>query len=108
MGQILLTLGRSLVLTLALELGFALLWGMEKRDLPLAALVNVLTNPVVVLSHMAARGSCPGCLWAVTLALEAGAVGVEGWFYHSRGRVRFPWAFALCANLFSYTVGYLL
>lgn len=42
----------SLLLTLAFEEGFALLWGLRgKRELGLTALVNCLTNPPVVLLH---------------------------------------------------------
>ena len=40
----------SLALTLMLELGFALILGVRgRRNLALVALVNVLTNPPVVL-----------------------------------------------------------
>lgn len=106
--NIFLSLGVSLALTLALELGFALLWGVEGRDLPLAALVNVLTNPLVVLCHALTAQFWPAGLVGVTLLLEAGAVAVEGYLYRSRSGIRFPWAFSLCANLFSFTIGLLL
>ena len=46
------TFAISLGLTLLLELPVVYLWGVRKRrDLTLAVLVNVLTNPVVVLLH---------------------------------------------------------
>ena len=42
----------SLALTLVLEEGFALAWGLRgRRELGLAALVNCLTNPPVVLLY---------------------------------------------------------
>lgn len=108
MKALLLSLGMSLALTLVLELGFALLWGVKRADLPLAALVNLLTNPVVVLCRAAVLWLWPAGVWAATLLLEAGAVLVEGGLYHSRSEIRFPWAFSLCANLFSFTIGLLL
>lgn len=91
-----------------LELGLALLWGAGRRDLPLVALANVLTNPVAVLFHALAALFFPAALLPVTLALEAGAVLVEGRLFATRGGIRFPWGFALCANLFSFSVGLLI
>ena len=48
-------LAGSLALTLVLEELFALLWGLRgRRELTVVALVNVLTNPpVVLLCHTA-------------------------------------------------------
>ena len=102
------SLAASLALTLALELLFALLWGVKKRDLPLVALVNVLTNPVVVLCFIVTSLYFSAALLPVTLALEAGAVLVEGYLFATRSDIRFPWLFAVCVNLFSFTVGLLL
>ena len=43
-------LGVSLTLTVVLEEGFALAWGLRgRRELALVALVNLLTNPPAVL-----------------------------------------------------------
>ena len=95
----------SLALTLAAELGFALLWGVEPRDLPTVALANVLTNPAVVLVFTLVSRRCPGALIPVTLVLEAAAVIAEGWLFAGHSRIHFPRAFALCANLFSFTLG---
>lgn len=105
--NIFLSLAVSLLLTLALELGFALLWGVERRDYLLVALANVLTNPVVVLCYMAAASFVPALLTPIAAVLELGAVAVEGWLFHTRSDIRFPWAFALCVNLFSFTIGLL-
>ena len=102
------SLAVSLALTLALELLFALLWGVKRQDLPLVALVNVLTNPVVVLCYTAAGLYLPVALLPVTLALEVGAVLVEGYLFTTRSDIRLPWLFAVCVNLFSFTVGLLL
>lgn len=102
------SLAVSLALTLALELFFALLWGVRRRDLPLAALANCLTNPPVVLCHALAAGYTPALLLPATLALELGAVLAEGYLYRTRSEIKFPWLFSLCANLFSFTAGLLL
>lgn len=106
--NLILSLLVSLALTLVFELLFALLWGVGRRDLPLVALVNVLTNPAVVLCHALAAAYLPALILPATALLELGAVAVEGWLYAGRGEIRFPWAFSLCANLFSFTIGLLL
>ena len=103
--SIFLSLAISLLLTLVLELCFALLWGVSRRDLPLVALANVLTNPVVVLCYTVVASFAPGLRIPAVAVLEAGAVVVEGWLFHTRSDIRVPWAFALCANLFSFTIG---
>ena len=91
----------SLGLTLLLELPVVYLWGVRKRrDLTVAVLVNVLTNPVVVLLH--ALG-CPA------LPLEIGAIAAEGICYRACGEeIRRPYLLALCANVFSYSMGLVL
>lgn len=73
-----LSLAVSLGLTLALELAFALIWRVERSDLPAVALANLLTNPVVVLCHHGAAWYCPQYLLAATLVLELWAAGTEG------------------------------
>ena len=79
----------SLLLTLLLEELFALAWGLRGRwELTMVALMNCLTNPVVVLLHYT----------AVTL-----------WRWSALSRqLRHPFRFALLVNLFSYSVGCLL
>ena len=106
--SVFLSLGVSLVLTLILELGIALCWRVKREDLRLVALANVLTNPVVVLCHTAVRFFFPAVLPFLTAVLELGAFSVEGYLFSTRSRIRRPWLFSLCANLFSYTVGVIL
>lgn len=113
MGAVLVELFRSLagslVLTLVLELTLALIWRVDRRDLPAVVLVNLLTNPVVVLCHRgAAWYLSPGLLPAVTLALELGAVAAEGLVYRRRSQISHPWAFSLCANMCSFLTGLIL
>ena len=100
----------SLALTLLLEEGFALAWGLRgRRELGLAALVNCLTNPPAVLFHYTAVrmwGWPP--VWTEVL-LETGVVLVEWRCYRAFSeRLRRPFLFSLLANAFSYGVGCLL
>lgn len=89
-----------LALTLLIELPVALAWGLRGRDLLLCALVNLLTNPVVVLLH----GLFPA--WPVTLLLEGAAVAVEALCYRRCGdHIPRPWLFSLAANALSFGAG---
>lgn len=97
----------SLGLTLALEVPFAYAWGLRDRhNLAVAVLVNVLTNPAVVLLYLLISARTGWPWFAVQLPLEALAVAVEAVCYRECGRdVRRPGLLALCANGFSYGVG---
>lgn len=88
----------SLCLTLLLELPVAYAWGLRSRhNLTVAVLVNVLTNPAVVLLH---------ALGIPILPLEAAAIAVEGFCYRHCGEdVRRPYLLSLCANCISYGTG---
>ena len=94
----------SLGLTLLLEVPVAYCWGLRSRhDLTVAVLVNVLTNPAVVLLN-GLLSAAPW--WAVQLPLEAAAIAVEGFCYHHCGEdVRRPYLLSLCANCISYGAG---
>lgn len=97
----------SLLLTLVFELSVALLWGLRgKRELTVAALVNVLTNPPVVLLYHVCTGlfGWPGLM--VTPVLEVGAVVVEWICYRSCSeQLKRPFLFALAANAVSFGLG---
>lgn len=97
----------SLLLTLVFEEGFALLWGLRgKRELGLAALVNCLTNPPVVLVYHAAVVFWHWDSVLAAVILEAAAILVEWRCYRAFSeQVRKPFLFALLANLFSYGAG---
>lgn len=101
----------SLAMTLALELLYALFWGVrDRRDLILCALVNVLTNPIVVFIFYYVWYTRPPVRqgW-VTLVTEVLAVVTEALLYQRFARsIRRPWLFALSANAFSYAVGELI
>lgn len=103
----LITLALSLLLTLLLEGLFALLWGLRGwREWAVLALVNLLTNPAVVLLYHLSTG-----LWGmnavwVTLFLECAAVIVEWRCYRSCSyQLKRPFLFALLANVISYGIG---
>lgn len=95
------TFAVSLALTLLLELPFVYAWGLRSRhNLKLAVLVNVLTNPAVVLLHG---------LGLPALPMEAAAVLIEGFCYKVRGDgIRSPFLLALLANVFSCGLGLFL
>ncbi len=100
----------ALALTLALELGYALVWGVRgRRALALVALVNCLTNPPVNLlyTYGVTLGGLPD--WPVTAVLECAAVLAE-WLVYRRAEdaPRRPFLFSLCANAFSYCAGCLI
>lgn len=104
--ELLYSLTVSLALTLVLELAFALVWGVRKKGLLLVALMNLLTNPAVVLLHFLFTVFCGWRGFLPILVLELAAFVVEG--LCCRGMIRKPWLFAFCVNLFSYSVGELL
>ena len=100
----------SLGLTLALEVPFAWLWGVRGRhDLTLCVLVNVLTNPPVVVSYCLLAAATGAPRFAVQLPLEALAAAAEAGCYAACGReIRHPVWLSICANAWSYGIGLLL
>ena len=109
------SLGISLLLTLILEVGFALLWSLRTpglragRELTLVVLVNCLTNPVVVLLANTALAYWHwNALWLIPI-LELAAILVEWLCYRACSEaLRRPFLFSLCANLFSVLTGFVL
>ena len=96
----------SLGLTLFFELLLALLWRVRGRDLILVALVNVLTNPAVVLLH---HLLLPHGALLHTVLPEIGAVATEAVIYcRKENRIAHPLFFALVANGLSYGLGLLV
>ena len=105
----LISLGVSLGLTLLFEIPFAALWGLRKRDLSLAVLVNLLTNPVVVLCTLLWRTYVPCPDWPAVAVLELAAVVTEGLLYRDLGEhIRRPILLSVCANALSYSLGLLI
>jgi hypothetical protein len=104
------SLALSLGLTIILEAGFFLIVGKrDKKDLLLLVLVNVITNPVVVLSYSLVILYTNWNTRLLLIGLESLAVVVEGALYARYGRqFRRPFLFALAANLFSFGTGVLI
>ena len=104
MDRLLTALLVSLLLTLLLECAFAFVAGARTpRRLLLVALVNVLTNPPVVM--LCTLFPSP----LLTAAMELAAVLTEGLIYRSRADwLRRPFLFSLAVNAFSYLTGLLL
>lgn len=89
-----------LVLTLALEIPIALLWGLRKKDLALCVLVNLLTNPLANLLYLYFPE-----IW-VPAVLECAVVAAEWFLYRSFGeRIKRPLALSLSANAASFFLG---
>ena len=104
------SLAASLLLTLVLETGFFLLVGKRaKKDLLLVVLVNVLTNPVVVLSYWLVAAYTDLNPTIAIISLELLAVLAEGHYYGRYGRgFKRPYLFSVGANAFSFGAGMLI
>ncbi len=104
------TLLISLSVTVALELAFSLIFRIRRKsDLLLLVIVNVITNPPVVLLNylILQRTELPQML--VAALLEASAVLIEGVYYRRYSEnIRRPFLFSFGANAFSYILGLLL
>lgn len=100
-------LASSLVLTLLFEGLFALVWGLRGwRELAVVALVNLLTNPAVVLLYHLSTGPWGMNAVLVTVVLECAAVATEWQCYCSCSRqLKHPFLFSLLANVISYGIG---
>jgi uncharacterized protein YneF (UPF0154 family) len=113
MNQTLITsLAISLSLTIVLEIGFFILTRKlftnkcYKKDLLLVVLVNVLTNPVVVLLYWLAVLYTDWNTAIVIIPLELFAVLTEGFYYKKYGgSFRRPYLFSAAANIFSFGTG---
>ena len=100
MDELIVYLILSLVFTEALECGFA--WGQKRRGkaLFLCALVNVITNPpVVLLSYLLGGG------WLLIAGLELSVVAAEGLLYRYSGLYEHPFRFSLFANFLTFCFG---
>ena len=104
------SLAISLALTIICETGFFLIIGKrEKKDLFLLILVNVLTNPIVVLSFWLAVLHTDWNARITLIPLELFAVLMEGYYYSKYGQsFRHPFLFSIAANMFSFWIGVLI
>ena len=100
----------SLVLTIIFEITFFFVLGKRnKKDLLLVILVNVITNPVVVLLFWLAALYTDWNRTLVYIPLELFAVLTEGYYYKKYGmEFKRPFLFSLAANAVSFGAGLLL
>jgi hypothetical protein len=81
----------------------------QNKDLLLVVLVNILTNPVVVLVYWIAAIYTDWNLTIVLILLESFAILTEGYCYKKYGYgFRHPYLFSLAANMFSFWTGVLI
>lgn len=98
----------SLLLTLLIEGAFAFFTGKRKKALVLCLLVNLLTNPLVVLTSYLVGGFTSFPLWLAKALLEGAAVTAEALFYRQCEAYKRPWLFSLGANGLSFSCGLLV
>ena len=103
MDELVLSLLLSLGLTEIIECAFALSTGKRGKALLLCALVNLITNPPLVLLHSFLPEG-----WLPVAALELGAVAAEGLLYRYSGLYERPFRFSLIANALSFSLGLVL
>ena len=108
-ATLLYALGISLASTIILEAVFFLLSGKRnKKDLLLLVLVNVLTNPAVVLLYRLCRDYTNWNTFVIQIPLEVFAVLTEGYCLKKYGlEFKRPYLFSISVNAFSYGAGIL-
>ncbi|MDO5297097.1 MAG: hypothetical protein Q4F00_10815 [bacterium] len=97
-----------LFLTEVLELLFAFIFGVRRKDLGLVALANALTNPWVVF--LVSVNADKHFTYTIILPiLELTAIAVEAFIYRKYSQtIRYPIWLSIGANLFSLIVGTLI
>ena len=103
-----LTLVLALLLTEAIELPVCLLFGLRGKNLWIAVLANVLTNPAVNVLYLLATLYTPLPAIAVVAVLEIAAVLTEWAVYRSATDCARPFWMSLAANAASYGAGLIL
>ncbi len=100
----------SLALTLLIEWLVSLVFKLQRCDLGLFVLVNLLTNPAAVFLNILFCMLFPYVsAFAWQIPLELTIVAVEGIIYCKMSRsLHLPWIYALAANMLSYTIGLIL
>lgn len=106
--------GISLLWTLVVEELIGIVWGFRrKKYFLLIFLVNVVTNPVAVLSYWMYRVYWAGTSMAVQIVIEIIVVLTEAWIYSTFSReeewkIPRPILLAIIANTVSWGSGLLL
>lgn len=104
------TLLISLGITIVLELAFAFFFKVRRAyDLQLIFVVNIITNPAVVLLHYLLVQRSGLSQIPVVILLETVAILVEGFYYKRYAEnVNMPFLFSIGANAFSYFTGLII
>lgn len=96
----------SLLLTQVFELPFAWLWGAKKKDLIVVLLMNVLTNPLVVMWNYSTWDLG---FFVCTVLPELAAIVTEAILLRKFTKVTpYPVLLGVMINLFSYSAGVVL
>ena len=104
MNELFLKLVISLLLTLVTEFPVAFLFQAKGKDLLLVFLVNILTNPAVVLVS-----TLTGDRVSLQMILEGMAILAEGFYYNKYSTyMRKGFLCSFSCNLVSYGAGLLL
>jgi hypothetical protein len=104
-----LIMARCLILTIVIELIFAIILGIrDKKDILNVILVQVLTNPIVVTIPYLIYIEFGYIPYKVSIyILEVLAVLIEGFVYSKTLKYKKinPYLFSFLLNLFSYSLG---
>lgn len=101
------TLFISLLLTIVFELLFFILIGIrDRKNMLLVCLVNIITNPPVVLSYYLITTYTNINNSYVKIILELAAILTESYYYKTYAlKLKHPYLIAISANIVSFTIG---
>jgi hypothetical protein len=112
---IIISLALSLLSTIVLEVVFFIVSSrlftvkINKKDILLVLLVNILTNPVVVLLYWLTIFYTQWNTIIILIPLELFAILTEGYYYKTYGSsFRRPYLFSTAVNIFSFGTGVLI
>lgn len=104
MNVMILKFAVSLSITLVVEIPIALLFCADRKDILLVLLLNILTNPAVVLISMLTGNGL-----MVQIILEIIVVLVEGCYYKKYSTsMKYVFLCSMCCNAASYGMGILI
>lgn len=108
--ELLTLLGISLILTIMFEVQTAYVLGVrDSKDLLLILLINLLTNPPVVIAYYLVYNYAPRYLTLTTIGLELLVILTEYHYLKNYGRrIKHPFILTASMNLFSFGVGKVL
>ena len=93
----------SLVLTLLAEISFGLVLQLNKRQLSVVILMNIMTNPAANILYRFLLETTELHKYLLVLLLEAAVIAAE--YFCCRGMMKGPLLFVLGCNFCSYMFG---